>query len=114
MDGIPSTTTIDGSKLRSLDRLNVVAKEIERIVQLQGITLAVIEGYAMGFGGKNPGRVFDIGELGGVLKLTLWRMGVPLMVIPPKTLKCLIADSGNAKKDDMINALRTNYGFVTK
>lgn len=78
-------------------------------------TLAVIEGYAMGFGGKkggNPGKVFDIGELGGVLKLELWRRGIDVMIVPPTTMKSVIAGNGSAKKDQVQRGLSKFYGIL--
>lgn len=107
--------TIPTGELRSSHRLLYVQNKITRLLDLADPVLVVIEGYAMGFGGGkgNPGRVFDIGELGGVVKLAVWQRGIDAMIVPPSTLKCVIADNGKAKKPEMITALRTRYGHST-
>jgi Holliday junction resolvasome RuvABC endonuclease subunit len=72
----------------------------------------------MGFGGQkgSPGRVFHLGELGGVLKTMLWERGIDVLIVPNTVLKKVIIGKagGNVKKavtkEDMVSAL-AGYGY---
>lgn len=82
-----------------------------RVVAIEEILLAVlkrncpnvvyIEGYSFGSTGK---AVFQMGELGGVLRRMLYKMegsGIVWTEIPPSTLKKFCTGKGNSKKEDM-------------
>lgn len=72
------------------------------------VTLAVIEDYAMGKGGKqSPGRTFNIGEWGGVARLTIHSMGIPIVLVSPSSLKMFATTSGGhtIKKEHVIQAI---------
>jgi Holliday junction resolvasome RuvABC endonuclease subunit len=45
-----------------------------------------IEGYSFG----SPFHATDIGELGGVVKLVLWRHEIPLTIVPPSTWRAAL------------------------
>jgi len=71
----------------------------------------------MSFGGskKHFGRVFHLGELGGVLKTMLWERGIDVIMIPPSVLKVAIVGRGGSKKspvgkEQMTQAL-CKYGY---
>lgn len=66
----------------------------------------IYEGYAMGA----KGRVFHIGELGGVFAVLLYEQGISVAIIPPTCLKQLITGKGNADKAAMAAALQARYG----
>lgn len=67
------------------------------------LDVAVIEGYAMGVRG---GKVFQIGEWGGVLRLVLSDYGIKtIYTVPPSTLKKFVighAKPGQSGKDIML------------
>ena len=63
--------------------------------------LVVMEGYSFGSKGR---AVFQIGELGGVLRMTAYRMGVPVVEIAPGNLKKFATGNGKAGKDQMLAA----------
>ena len=92
-----------------MPRLRWFKGEIHRLLQLHDIDLMIIEGYA--FGAK--GRVFTIGELGGVVKLVAWELGIDIMVTPPSTLKKFTTGLGNANKEAMLKAVHDNWGYLT-
>lgn len=91
-------------------RLDYLEKRIMKAVlehdNIQGIA---VEGYAM----AGKGRVFDIGELGGVIKLSLRRAKLPAVIVPPKTLKQFAAGNGNADKDRMVYMVSRLWHPVT-
>lgn len=63
-----------------------------------------IEGYAMGT--ARQAGTYAIGELGGVVRYTLWRHQIPYVDVPPATLKKFATNKGNAGKPDMLDASR--------
>lgn len=97
------------SKLRDVARLREILEDVMmRADQPPTVRLVVIEGYAMG----GMGRVFDIGELGGVIKLGLFYKKLPVAIVPPSSLKKFATGKGNAKKDDMLEAAIRHFKFT--
>lgn len=70
--------------------------------------LVVLEGYA--YGRLNQGH--QLGELGGAVRLTLHREGVPFVDVPPACLKKYATGRGNAGKEEVLAAAirRLSYG----
>lgn len=97
------------SKLRGTERLREILEDVmTRADRPPQVRLVIIEGYAMG----GMGRVFDIGELGGVIKLGLLYKKLPVAIIPPSSLKKFATGKGNAKKDDMLEAAIRYFDFT--
>lgn len=61
--------------------------------------VVVLEGYSYGSKGR---AVFDIGELGGVVRHELYTSGYRFVVVPPSTLKKFATGKGNIGKDAMV------------
>lgn len=66
-----------------------------------------IEGFAFGASGRG---IFDLGELGGILRLMLAEKFGGYYEIPPTSLKKFICGKGNAKKQIMIEQTYRKYG----
>ena len=79
---------------RGLDRVETVTGQLLEHMDLHIDPVVVLEGYAMG--GK--GRVFDIAEMGGVLKWRLRLANIPLSIVPPTSRAKFITGKGNANK----------------
>lgn len=62
------------------------------------VDLVAIEGYS--YASKNGGE--RLGELGGVIRLSLYDAGIPYLEIPPPSLKKYATGKGNASKDDVL------------
>lgn len=61
------------------------------------------------------GRAFDLGELGGVVKLLCWKHGTPLAIVTTGTMKKIMTGSGTAKgKDPVRDAVKRIYGITPK
>ena len=108
------TGRILSKHLRGPERLWFLEGQLVDILTFgDPFTLAVIEGYAMGFGGKNPGRVFDIGEWGGVARLCLFEHGVPIVIVSPSSLKMFATGNGGAaiKKPQVIAAIKEVWNY---
>lgn len=66
---------------------------------------AAIEGYAY----SAKGAVFNLGELGGVLRLALYKRGVPTIEVPPTFLKKHMTGKGNSPKNLMLKEAYKRY-----
>ena len=69
-------------------------------------TKVYLEGYSMG----SKGKVFNIAENAGLLKYHVWKLGIPLITVPPTTNKKFFSGKGNSDKDKMEEAFRTKTG----
>lgn len=73
----------------------------------EGVTFVAYEGYAMG---RFAGRAFDLGELGGVLKVVFWERKLPFLIVPPSSLKLFATGKGNADKSRVCEAMSRHRG----
>ncbi len=88
------------SRLMGVERLDYIEHELLR--NFSGFSpntnlLVAIEGYSFGSVNQLP----QVGELGGVVKLMLYRNKIPHIIIPPTKLKKYATSKGNTKKDQM-------------
>lgn len=67
---------------------------------------AAIEGYAY----SAKGAVFNLGELGGVLRLALYKRGIPTIEVPPTYLKKFMTGKGTSPKNLMLKEAYKTYG----
>lgn len=97
-------------KRKGVERLLYVRDMFEDLVL--DCDLIAYEGYSMGSPKKRGGvgRFFDIGELGGVLKMAAAELGIPMLLVPPKTLKMFATGNGNADKDMVIATVKDYWG----
>lgn len=89
------------------ERLSTFRQEITNIIAMRSNVHAFIEGYA--FGANNQREA--LGELGGVLKLVLYDAKIPMVIVPPKTLKKFATGNGNADKISMGVSLMRELGL---
>jgi crossover junction endodeoxyribonuclease RuvC len=75
---------------------------IRRIVDgsLHAVTAAALEGYAY----DAVGRVFELGEVGGVIKALLSERAIPYVVVPPVLVKKFATGFAGAPKEMMVRA----------
>jgi crossover junction endodeoxyribonuclease RuvC len=69
--------------------------------------LIVIEGYAFA---KRSSHAHAQGELGGIVRLELFKRGMPYIEIPPTSLKKFTTGKGNANKSDMVSSITLRTG----
>jgi Holliday junction resolvasome RuvABC endonuclease subunit len=65
-----------------------------------------LEGYAYG----RSNKAHAIGELGGLIRLHLWRSGIPYCIVPPPTLKKFVTGKGSGPKQPMSLHLFKRWG----
>lgn len=98
------------TKLKGVPRLLHLRREL-RVVMPEGPSVIAVEGYSMG----SKGRVFDIGEWGGIAKLDLYERGDSVvLLVPPSSLKMFVTGSGNAGKAEVVAAVNKRFGISTK
>jgi crossover junction endodeoxyribonuclease RuvC len=91
------------------ERLHKIREEIKNLLIKFFIEAVVIEGYA--FSSKNS-QAHSIGELGGVVRVLVWEMGIPFVVIPPTCRAKFATGKGNASKNEVISSVSAKTGIV--
>jgi Holliday junction resolvasome RuvABC endonuclease subunit len=105
------TKTIKMPGLTGVTRANAIAQElVSMLIGWPDLDLAVIEGY----GFNNKFTLSLLTEIGTLLRHSLLSLGVPVLVMPPKSLKEYVTGHGNADKDAMMSAVDKRWGFKTK
>lgn len=90
--------TVAPKKLTGAPRLAYIRDGIQDAIRSNpGIKYAALEGYSI----DSVNRPFDLGEVGGLVRLSLHDAGIPFIVVSPKQLKQFVTGTGNAKKEDM-------------
>lgn len=101
-------STLNPKKLKGVERLAWVREALREILAAEpDIKYAALEGYAYDVG---AGRVFELGEIGGVVKMVLHDAAIPFIIVPPASLKQFVADHGQAKKEQMRQAVLRKWG----
>ena len=95
--------------LRGMPRLVALRNGISRHLDRVQPDLVAYEGYALGFRGKSN-TIFDLGELGGIVKLLILERGIDILLIPPNNLKLFATGKGNADKAQVALALEKQLG----
>lgn len=96
--------------LGRMARLRWIQKKVQEVTL--GADLVVIEGYSYG----STTQAYYLGELGGVIRLTLYCLNIRYVDIAP-AVRCKIATGkGNAKKDEVFAAAfkRLDYSGHSK
>lgn len=95
--------TITPKKQTGVVRLAFIRDALyEVLLAHPGMKQAALEGYAYDVG---AGRVFELGEVGGAMKMALHDAAIPFVVVPPASLKLFVAGKGSASKDQMREAV---------
>ena len=102
---------IKTKKLRGMERLLFIKQELLNLLIEHKVSQCAIEGYSFGSNGR---ALFNIGELGGVVRLALHENSIHFFDIPPTSLKAFITDNGGADKEMVIQAINKDYGILFK
>jgi crossover junction endodeoxyribonuclease RuvC len=93
-----SSATITTDELRDGKRLAFIKQGVASF--LTGVEFVALEGYAY----NATGHVFELGEIGGVIKVLLVESNTPYLAIPPILVKKFATGSTHADKDKMLEA----------
>lgn len=96
---------------KGVERLIMIEKRVllavQHAEQIDAAVLAVVEGY----GYEATNRAHEIGELGGVVRLALFRAHARTLIIGPGTLKKYATGHGNAGKYEVMLAANKRLGY---
>lgn len=99
--GVDHLETVCPGKLRGVERLAHIKSKTATLLY-PSVKFAAIEHYSY----NSVGRVFELGEVGGVLRLLVYEYGVPFVVVPPTSLKKFATGNAAADKAAMVAAAK--------
>lgn len=94
--------------LNGMERLAYILSVLDNVLKYEEITHVCMEGYYIA-----PGRLngtIGMAELGGAIKLLCLSRGLPTILVPPMTLKKYVTGRGNAKKQEVLTAVKQRWG----
>lgn len=95
-------------KLRGGSRLHWIAERItDSIPHNSCVAGSCLEGPSL----DSMHKEFDLGEVSGVVKATLYSLGPEPLVVAPASLKVFTTGNSSAFKEDMINAVKEFWGY---
>lgn len=89
-----------------IERFQRVAQWVSSIVKLHKITKVGIEDYSY----NSKGKVFNIAEMTGIVKLELFKWKIPVTPIAISDIKKQFTGKGNAGKDQMYASFLSRTG----
>lgn len=92
-------------------RLINISESIGNLIIEFKIDVVILEGYS--FASRNS-QAHSIGELGGVVRVMLYRMGIPYVEIPPTCRAKFATGKGNASKNEVISSISAKTGIIWK
>lgn len=82
---------------------------LRQVLDLAGeAEIVAMEGYSFGSRGR---AVFQIAELGGLIRWAFWRRNIRWAEIPPAVVKKLATGKGNAGKEEVLAAAIRRLGY---
>lgn len=91
---------VQPAPLRGVERLAFIRSALQSALTTYNPWRAALEGYSF----DSTGRVFQLGELGGLVQMAFWDAQVPFITVPPASLKKFVTGSGKAEKAQMLKA----------
>lgn len=89
--------------LRDEPRLLFIHGKVQELLRTYQIQQVVLEGYSFGSRGR---AIFQLGELGGMLKMLFYQLQIPYEVVPPTSHKKSTTGRGNANKEAVVEAVK--------
>lgn len=94
-------------KCRGVERLAEIRDAVKDLTLSISPDVVAIEGYAY----ARANQAHQMGELGGVIRLLLYDMGIKYREVPPASLKKWATGRGNADKETMLETAIRKHGF---
>lgn len=95
-----------GSKVNGVERLGDLRGYFKILINNERPDLVVIEDYSYG----SANKAHQLGEWGGVLRLLLHDLAVPVVFVAPSALKSWATGKGNAKKELVVSEITHRAG----
>ena len=97
------------TKLFGPERLHLISEMILSYLNKIDTPIVIVEGYS--FASRNS-QAHSIGELGGVVRVSLWRNQIPYVDVPPTSRAKFATGKGNAGKGEVMSAVSARTGIV--
>lgn len=97
------------TKSKGAERLVLVSEKIMELISAVDNPVVIVEGYS--FASRNS-QAHSIGELGGVVRVALWRSGIPYVEVPPTSRAKFATGKGNASKGEVLSSVSARTGIV--
>lgn len=97
--------------VHGFQRLQLIAKDIERTIDIWLPDLVIIERYAYC---KNVASFIRLVEVGTLVRAALSARSHNWIEVPPTVLKKWTTGRGNASKDEMRLAVKERWGFTSE
>lgn len=94
-DGKPRLVTNLKNNLKGVERLAYIRDQLALVLKTFKPEFAALEGYSV----NSVNRPFDLGEVGGLVRLALHDAHVPFIVVTPTQLKKFVTGSGASDKE---------------
>lgn len=101
-----SVGTLVTRATKSMARLDRIRSQVVDYLEARTVHVVAIEGYS--YNSRNQGE--HLGELGGLIRWTLWSVGFPYVDIPPACVKKYATGKGNAGKGEVLEAAINRSG----
>jgi crossover junction endodeoxyribonuclease RuvC len=104
------TGTVTPGKLTGVERLAYIRRGLQEalaVVEGSPVFHAALEGYSYG----STGSLCELGEVGAVARLLLYDAGISFVVVAPAQLKQFVTGNGQAKKEDVRQAVLKKWGI---
>lgn len=100
---------IDSSTLTDMPRLSFYRNRIKLLIENYKVTEVILEGYSMNSTGQG---VTGLAELGGIVRMMIYDLGIPYVQSPPYNAKAYISGISVAEKEVIINAISEKYNIL--
>lgn len=106
---VKGKTSAFRSKNKGVVRLIDIATAVINECVANQVTAVAVEGYA--YSSRNS-HSHSIGEMGGVVKVELFKQGIKVVEIPPTCRAKFATGKGNAGKNEVVSAISAKTGIV--
>ena len=96
-------------ELMGIRRWHYIKQKIDQVISMYKPKIAIIENYA--YNVKKTRSVFQIGELGGIIKYLLFIRGINFYVCSPQSLKKYATGYGGGNKNIIIKEAYKKWGI---
>ena len=100
---------IPTSNLLDMQRIAFYEKRIKLLCSQYKVTDVMIEGYSYSSTGSSG---IDLGQLGGVIRYSLYELKIPYIQSPPHNVKAFITGFAWASKERIQDAVLEKYGIT--
>lgn len=102
-----TSTIIPGKDSRGPERLKYNKRKLQEYLDYhKAIKAIALEGYSFG----SSGKIADIAEWGGIIRLELYERRIPTLIVPPQTLKKYILPATSKDKSQIVMQVYKQYG----